>query len=167
MAEAIPAFRDVAMVDGEPVYLFKKIQLLALHLHTRFSVSNPELFRFQDIEQLSIFADNVIPMILHHLGIISLSTTDESSPCQLDIISGLQEDLKTGRETTAERSVIFRAAALDACEQIVEEARQFHNPSAFLANLTAEQLDAYLWRLAKKGSFRDITRFCDKETIFF
>jgi Potential Queuosine, Q, salvage protein family len=147
--------------------LFKKAQLLALQLHTRFSASNPELFRFQDIEQLPIFVDNVIPTILHHLGIIPLVLTEELSQHQREIISGLQEDLKMGRETTAERSAILRASALDACEQIVEEAKRFPDASTFLANLTTEQLDAYLWRLAKKGSFRDITRFCDKHTIFF
>jgi hypothetical protein len=167
MAEAIPGFRDVAMVNGEPVYLFKKVQLLTYHLHSQFALTHPELFRFQDIENLPIFADNVIPTMLHHLRILPLLMTPELSPRQVEIVTGLKEDLRSGRQTTAERSAIFRAAALDACEQIVEEAKQFPNASAFILELTAERLDAYLWRLAKTESFTNITRFCDRDTIFF
>src|SRR2546430_17417869 len=113
MVKAIPGFQDMAMVDGEPVYLFKKVQMLAMDLHSRFSKSNPELFHFHDIDEMPIFSDNVIPIALYHLKIIPLSVTNELNPRQIDIIEGLQEDLRTGRETTTERSYIFRAAAVD------------------------------------------------------
>lgn len=167
MVEAIPGFQDMAIVDGEPVYLFKKVQLLTLDLHLRFTKSNPELFQFYDFNELSIFSDNVIPTILNHLKIIPLSITENATPRQVDIVQGLQEDLRTGRETPMDRSYIFRAAAVDACEMIVQTAKAFPNAKGFIRNMTAEQVDAYLWQMAKHGSKRDVTRFCDANTIFF
>src|SRR5277367_1497317 len=120
MVEAIPGFWDMALVDGQPAYLFKKIQLLTQDLYERFSTSHPDMFNFYDIDELTIFSDNVIPTILHHLNIIRLDIPDDGTPRQVDIIKGLQEDLRTGRETTTERSYIFRAAAVDACEIILQ-----------------------------------------------
>jgi hypothetical protein len=157
----------MAIVDGEPVYLFKKVQLLAMDLHSRFSKSNPELFHFCDIEEIPIFSDNVIPTVLNHLKIIPLSVTKDSTPRQIGILEGLQEDLRTGRETTTERSYIFRAAAVDACEIIVQIAREMPKAKDFIRNMTAEQIDAYLWKIAKQGSTRDVIRFCDPNTIYF
>src|SRR5271155_2352712 len=167
MVEAIPGFRDMAVVDGESVYLFKKIQLLTQDLYERFSKSQPELFNFYDIDQLTIFSDNVIPTVLHHLSIIRLDIPDDGTPRQIGIIKGLQEDLRTGRETTEERSYVFRAAAVDACEIIVATAKSVPHAPQFLKNMTAEQIDAYLWQLPKKGELRDIIRLSDPNTVFF
>ena len=167
MAEAIPGFHDTALVDGEPVYVLKKIQLLAMDLHFRFSKSNPELFHFYDIEEIPIFSDNVVPTVLNHLKIIPLLVTKDSTPRQIGIIEGLQEDLRTGRETTTERSYIFRAAAVDACEIIVQIAREMPNAKDFIRNMTAQQIDAYLGKIAKQGSTRDVIRFCDPNTVYF
>jgi len=167
MVEAIPGFRDMAVVDGEPVYLFKKIQLLTQDLYERFSKSKPDTFNFYDIDKLTIFSDNVIPTILHHLNIIRFDIPDDGTPRQIGIIKGLQEDLRTGRETTEERSYVFRAAAVDACEIIVATAKSVPHAPQFLKIMTAEQIDAYLWQLLKKGEFRDIIRFSDPNTVFF
>jgi len=86
---------------------------------------------------------------------------------QIDIVEGLQEDLRTGRETTAERSYIFRAAAVDAREIIVEIAREMPSAKEFIRNMTAGQIDAHLCQIAKQGSTRDLTTFCDPNTIYF
>ena len=158
----------MALVDGKSVYLFKKIQLLVLDLHTRFSTSRPDLFSFHDIDKLSIFADNVIPTMLHHLNILPLTIrSSDTTSRQATILKELQEDLRTGRETTAERSFIFRAAAIDACEIIVQIAKDMSDMPRFVKNMTAPELDAYLWQIAKKGETRDVVRFCDPNTVFF
>jgi len=167
MVEAIPGFRDMSLVDGQPVYLFKKIQLLTQDMYERFSTSHPEMFKFYDIDEVTIFSDNVIPTILHHLNIIRLDVPEDRTPRQIGIIKGLQEDLQTGRETTEERSYVFRAAAVDACEIIIQIARNSSNAPPFVKAMTAEKIDAYLWQLAKKGALRDIVRFSDPNTIFF
>jgi hypothetical protein len=167
MVDAIPGFRDMAIVDEKPVYLFKKIQLLTSDLHLRFSKSNPELFSFYDFDELPIFSDNVVPTILNHLNIIPLSVDLDSTLRQKHLVEGLLEDMRTGRETTMERSYTFRAAAVDACEIIVREAKEFPNANTFIRDMKAGQLDAYLWKIAKLGSTREVTRFSDPNTIYF
>ena len=163
MVNALPAFRDMAIINSKPIYLFKKIQLLVLTLHNRFHTTYPELFSFHDISSLSIFADNVIPTLLHHLKILPL-TLDNCTPRQRPIISGLKEDLRTGRETTFERSFIFRAAAVDACEEIVRVARGMEG---WIRGISAVEVDAYLWKVGKVGKLRDVVRFSDPNTVFF
>jgi hypothetical protein len=157
----------MCIIDNEPVYILKKVQLLASDLALRFSSSKPELFNFYDIGESSIFSDNVIPTILNHLNIIPLSIPSDVNRRQNQIIEELREDLRTGRPTIRERSYIFRAAALDACEVIVQRAKEMSDGKPFVKNVTARQLDAYLWRAAKQGETRDGTRFCDANTVYF
>ena len=167
MVEAVPGFRDMATVNGEPVYLFRKIQLLTQDLYRRFSKSHPEIFNFYDIGELTIFSDNVIPEVLQHLKIIQLSVPADATPRQVDILQGLQEDLQTGTETTTERSYIFRAAAVDACEIIVETAKTMTNAPPFFKDMTVEQIDVYLRKFPRQGGLTNIIRFSDPNTIFF
>jgi len=157
----------MCIIDNEPVYILKKVQLLASDLYFHFSSTKPELFNFFDIREAPIFSDNVIPTILNHLKIIPLSTPSETNSRQKQVIEELQKDLRTGRPTTRERSYVFRAAAVDACEVIVQRARGMSDGKAFIRAMTAGQLDAYLWQIAKQGETRDITRFCDANTVYF
>jgi hypothetical protein len=157
----------MCIIDNEPVYILKKVQILASDLSLRFSSSKLELFNFYNIDESPIFSDNVIPTILNHLGIIPFSMPSDANSRQKQIIEELQEDLRTGRPTTKERSYIFRAAAVDACEVIVQRAREMSDGKPFMKNMTAGQLDAYLWQAAKQGETRDVTRFCDANTVYF
>jgi hypothetical protein len=152
------------IIDNEPVYILKKVQILAFDLSRRFASPNPELFNFYNIGESPIFSDNVIPTILN---IIPLSIPSDANSREKQIIEELQEDLRTGRPTTRERSFIFRAAAVDACEVIVQRAKEMSDGKPFMKNMIAEQLDAYLWRAAKQGETRDVTRFCDANTVYF
>src|SRR5271154_4532921 len=113
----------MCIIDDEPVYVLKKVQLLAFDLSRRFSSSKPDLFSFYDIDESPIFSDNVIPMVLHHLEIIPLSIPSDANARAKQITEELREDLRTGKPTTKERSYILRAAAVDACEVIVQRAR--------------------------------------------
>lgn len=157
----------MCLVDDEPVYILKKVQLLAFDLFLHFASSKPELFDFYDIAESPILSDNVIPTILNHLKVIPLSVTRDLTNRQTRIIEELQEDLRTGRATTRERSYIFRAAAVDACEIIVLRAREMSEAKAFIKKMTAVQLDAYLWQIAKQEVLRNVTRFSDPNTIYF
>jgi len=157
----------MCVVNGEPVYILKKVQLLAFGLSCRFSSVKPDLFDFFDISELPIFSDNVIPTVLNYLSIIPLSTTAKITDQQKHNIEELQEDLRTGRATTRERSYVFRAAAVDACEIIVQRGRGLSVAKPFIRNMTAVQLDAYLWQMAKQGQRREVIRFSDPHTIYF
>jgi hypothetical protein len=163
--EALPAFRDMAVINDEPVYIFKKVQLLCMDLYTRFSSCAD--FNFFDIGECSIFSDNVIPTMLYHLDIIPLCVSDDGTAGQRAVIEGLKEDLETGRETCLERSFLFRAVAVDVCEIIVRYAREFEGGREWVREMTAGQIDAYLWHIAKEDGMRDVIRFCDTNTVFF
>src|SRR5579859_3337477 len=167
MVSALPAFKDMAIINSIPVYLFKKIQLLVLDLHTRFSTSHPDLFNFHDISLLSIFSDNVIPTMLHYLRIIPLTLPPAATPEQTQLIQDLKQDLCTGRDTTKERSYIFRAAAVDACEEIVKMARSMVDAPEWVRGMKSVDVDGYLWKVAKMPELRDIVRFSDPNTVFF
>ncbi|KAJ1672481.1 hypothetical protein EV182_007090, partial [Spiromyces aspiralis] len=65
-----PAFQDVGEVGGRPVYLFKKAQLVVYDLWLRFGEEDPKRFGFKDIGEFTIFADNVIPTMQIHHGLI-------------------------------------------------------------------------------------------------
>ena len=167
MVSALPAFRDMTIIDNQPVYLLKKIQLLVSDLHTRFSLTHPDLFNFNDINSLPIFSDNVIPTMLHHLHILPLTLPATATPQQIQLIQDLKEDLRTGRETTRERSYILRAAAVDTCEEIVQTARRMGELPEWLKGIRSVDVDGYLWKVAKVGELRDIVRFSDPNTVFF
>jgi hypothetical protein len=157
----------MCIIHNSPVYILKKVQLLASDLSLRFSSARPELFNFYDIGESTIFSDNVIPTILNHLKIIRLSVPSDANSRQKQIIEELQDDLRTGRPTTRERSYIFRAAAVDACEVIVQRGKEMSDGNPFVRSMTARQLDAYLWQVAKQGETRNVTRFCDASTVYF
>ncbi|KAJ2853371.1 hypothetical protein FB639_006552, partial [Coemansia asiatica] len=65
LVSAFPSLRDVSEVNGQLVYLFKKAQLMAYDVCQRFGKSDPK-FAFPDIDQMTIFVDNVVPAMLQH-----------------------------------------------------------------------------------------------------
>jgi len=64
MATTFPAFKDVHLVNGEPIYLFKKALWTLNAVSTRFSREAEGGLTFpvlKGIENFPIFADNVLP----------------------------------------------------------------------------------------------------------
>ncbi|GBC11949.2 hypothetical protein RIR_jg34805.t1 [Rhizophagus irregularis DAOM 181602=DAOM 197198] len=110
LVRAFPAFRDITKVDGEPVYIFKKAQLLAANLYRHFHSnvnSQTTNFDFSDISDLTLCADNIIPTMLNHFNVINLT-------------SSLKKYFDDGKEiTNIQDASRLRAAAVDACEIII------------------------------------------------
>ncbi|KAF9913436.1 hypothetical protein BX616_010032 [Lobosporangium transversale] len=160
LINAFPAFQDAAEIDGETVYVFKKALLLASTLERRFGSSADSLFAFKDIEGSPIFADNVIPTMMVHLGILELP-------------ENLQHTMKEGGVTTVEESYRLRAAAIDGCREIVEIANNKNGGDKIgtvdygAKGMLNVDLDVYLWRVAKETQYRKVPRFACKDTIFF
>jgi len=142
--------------------------------------------------QIPVFTDNVLPSLLVHLGVIDLSSASHEleskfpttrSPGNLDFLLA-EASSKTNMETdttsippegptlTVEQSYIVRAAAIDACEQIVEFARSPNTalPESleWVRDITLPQLDIWLWSVAKdRQDYRQLERFALKDTVFF
>ncbi|ORY89060.1 hypothetical protein BCR35DRAFT_300847 [Leucosporidium creatinivorum] len=157
-----PAFRDAYTIDGEPVYLFKKaLWLLATIKHTFTTASPAPSFPLPSLSNFPIFADNVLPTLLIHLSILSTtSSTDPSlQPTSLTSTPLLSTDSATR----------LRAAAVSACARITQRAKEpsVEEGKEWLRGVTEEQLDGYLWSLAKKGELREVVRVGERGTVMY
>lgn len=139
-----------------------------------------------------MFSDNVLPSLLIHLGVIELSSSPSLSGLFPD--SGSEESLKallgppppkvtgdnsklapqSGPIVTPNQSYILRAAAIDACELIVERAHSLDIGSlsdqklAWITEITLPTLDMWIWAVAKdREDYRALPRFIDQNTVFF
>jgi Potential Queuosine, Q, salvage protein family len=115
-----------------------------------FKDQDPDRFNFADIKELTIFSDNVIPTMLEHLKVISLPDS-------------LQQKIEAGQELTTEEAYLTRAAAVVACERIVQKAHS----QGTIPHMTEGELDVYLWRLGKEGDYRKIVRLQLQDTVMF
>jgi hypothetical protein len=104
----MPFFRDVQSHDGRPVPLYKRAQLVAADLHR--ALDGHGLGRFDDLDQLTIFADNVVPHVLRHDGVLELTPA-------------LAHHLDSGRllVSGSAEEVELRACAVEACRRLAHE----------------------------------------------
>ncbi|CAO3694611.1 unnamed protein product [Umbelopsis ramanniana] len=150
LIKALPGLRDFSVIQGQTVYLYKKAQILTYHVWMFFKDQDPDRFNFADIKELTIFSDNVIPTMLEHLKVIRLPDS-------------LQQKIEAGQELTTEEAYLARAAAVVACERIVQKAHS----QGTIPHMTEGELDVYLWRLGKEGDYRKIVRLQLQDTVMF
>lgn len=195
LVRGIPGFQDMGIVDGQPIYCFKKALFLVNGIAIRFGHLSPP-FPVPRTSSIPVFTDNVLPSILIHLGVIDLSTAAPSIS-SLFPNAGSEESLekllaaspetasgkavKNGKEVpkegpvlTAEQAYILRAAAIDACELIVEYAHSMDAAELedrgleWLREITLPDLDTWLWAVAKdRPDYRKLERFVLRNTLFF
>ncbi|EFA79439.1 hypothetical protein PPL_07857 [Heterostelium album PN500] len=152
LVNTFPAFRDVSKYgeSNTPIYLYKKAQLLCGDLHRRFKSLLPERFDFEDVDQLTVFTDNVVPAVLRKYGILEVSKE-------------LEEWLDSGKELPAgDREIELRSLAIHACHLLTERARlQNHE---FIGN--DMKFDYFLWTKGKDGEFRKVERHYTKSIYY-
>ncbi|KAH9858524.1 hypothetical protein C2E23DRAFT_880006 [Lenzites betulinus] len=196
LIRGIPAFQDMAIVYDQPVYCFKKA-LLTLHaVALRFGKSESSSVPVPRTDHLPIFSDNVIPSLLIHLGVIDLTNADPAlglpqlfphaqdterlqallaatDPVDPAAKKKSKEVPKEGPLLTVEQAYVLRAAAIDACELIVEAAQTLDTSDAagdlsWLKGITLPELDAWIWAVAKdRGDYRKLERFALRNTAYF
>ncbi|KAF2071548.1 hypothetical protein CYY_007147 [Polysphondylium violaceum] len=150
--QKIPAFNDQTVYQDHHVYFFKKVQLLAADLYRRFGESLPERFNFSDIDQLTVFTDNVLPAVLRKFGILELSP---SLAAHIDS----SKELESGDQETE-----LRILAIQACNEMMEIVKT-RPQNSFIKN--SLELDYYLWTKGKDKEFREAERHYTKKTIFY
>jgi hypothetical protein len=101
----LPGFRDHAIYRGHPIYLYKRAQILVGDLWGTFG--GERLGRFDDIEQLTMFADYRIPQLLRGEGILHYHNT-------LSTLIDSYQEVPSGSEMEIE----LRAATIHAVEQL-------------------------------------------------
>jgi hypothetical protein len=143
----MPCFKDVAIYDGREVPFFKRAQLTAADLSLAFNVLG--LGRFEDLDHLTIFADNLVP---HVLRVDKILLYPEKLCSRIEagdlIVAGSREEIE------------IRACALHAVELI----KAALNASGQAINAMA--LDFLLWNRGQQPTYKSIPRH-RTQTLFY
>ncbi|MBA3534597.1 MAG: hypothetical protein H0T73_21985 [Ardenticatenales bacterium] len=126
MSAEFPGFRDHTIYRGHPVYFYKRAQIFVGDLWGSFEGQGAG--RFDDIDQLTMFADYRVPQLLRAEGILDYSE-------RLATIVDLHRELPSGSELEIE----IRATTVHAVELLRRAlaARGYQ--------ITALELDWILW----------------------
>ena len=143
----MPCFQDIALWDGVEVPFFKRAQLAVADLALAFGGSGPG--RFEDLNKLTIFADNLVPHVLRVDKILRYS---ERLNARIDA----GEEIQKGSTEEIE----IRACALHAVELI----KAAINTSGQAIN--AMSLDFLLWNRGQQPTYKSIPRHRTR-TLFY
>jgi len=123
---AMPFYRDVARYGGREVPFYKRAQITASDLAAAFAGCGPG--RFEDVDKLTAFADNLVPHVLRYDGILVVEPALAAHITREALLpAGSEEEVE------------LRAAAVHAVECLVEEIR------ARGGRTSARALDSALW----------------------
>ena len=132
---AAPYFEDRRRYFERDVPFYKRAQIAAADLHLAFDGEGPG--RFDDLDRLTIFADNLVPHVLRVDGVLVL---DHALADRIDrgelLLEGSAEEVE------------LRAAAVDAVERLV----------ALLPGSTAADLDNLLWNRGQGAAYKAVPR---------
>jgi hypothetical protein len=131
----MPFYRDVARYAELEVPFYKRAQITASDLAAAFGGRGPG--RFDDLGRLTIFADNLVPHVLRHDGILRVAPE-------------LAEQIERGEllPSGSEPEVELRAVALHAVERMVAAIR------ALGGNASARALDHALWKRGQSAEIK-------------
>ncbi len=135
----MPMYRDVMHYAGQPVPLYKRAQITAADLALAFDGRG--FGRFTDLDELTIFADNLVPHVLRRLGVLRY---DPALLARID--SG--ELLESGSPEEVE----IRAVGLHAVERMAAVLRDEGRP------MPARELDHRLWSRGQSPAIKDQPR---------
>ena len=132
-------FKDVAAYKGSEVPFYKRAQISVADLHVAFKGQG--WGQFDDFDQLTIFADNLVP---HVLRVDNVLQYEEALISRID--SG--ELIPAGSDEEVE----IRACAVHAVELLKNELqRQRHD-------ITSAELDYLLWNRGQQPFYKAIPR---------
>jgi hypothetical protein len=144
---SMPFFQDVATYQGREIGFFKRAQITVADLFIAFSGEGPG--RFDDIDRLTLFADNLVPHVLRLDGLLH-------SREDLAARIGRGEFLPSG----CSEEIEIRSCALHAVELLVDELRSCgHEVNALI-------LDNLLWHRGQGAVYRSQPRHRTK-TVFY
>jgi hypothetical protein len=170
------------------IYCFQKALFLIRTISNRFGQRPAPPFPVPSVSHLPVLADGVIPSLLVHLGIIDLSASSTLASCfpGSDLPANVNPILEAappespkstwtpnaeGPQLTDDQAYTLRAAAIDACELIVEHARgRSHlGPShEWITAITLPELETWLRTVDKeRDDWKSLPRLVSKGTVYF
>ncbi len=134
------AFADVSTYDGRPVPFFKRAQIDAADVD-RLGVAE-----LRDAEQLTAFADNLVPHVLRVDGVLRLDPSlEEAIDAEALLAHGSPEEVE------------LRACAVHAIEQL---------SAATNGQLSPPQIDAALWSRGSGARYKSRPRPRSRNTAY-
>lgn len=147
IAEMEP-FQDVSTYFERPIPFYKRAQIMVQDI--AIAMPNSAVAKFPDIDQLTIFADNVLPYVLRVDGVICLDPWLESR---------IEREEPIGAGSTEE--VELRGCAVRAVELlhelIIEDGRK----------LSVRELDFLLWNRGQKLKRESSAKRHRTRTIYY
>ncbi len=144
---AQPFYRDEPTYRGLGVPLYKRAQLLASDLALAFGGDGPG--RFDDLDRLTIFADNLVPHVLRIDGLLAYSDP-------LAAAIEREEPIRAG----SEQEIEIRACAVHAVELI-------HDALARAGRtVSSRRLDQILWHRGQRTEYKNAKRHRTR-TVFY
>ena len=147
LVTGMPLFRDVSHYGEMEVPLYKRAQILVTDLAMAFAEQGPG--RFHDLDQLTIFADNLVPHVLRVDGLL-----DYDPELLVRIERG--ELIPAGSPEEVE----IRALAIHTVERLVADLRSSGVPAS------ARQLDYILWNRGQEDIYKEAPRHRTR-TVFY
>ena len=129
LVREFPRFRDASGYRGREVKFYKLAQLGVWILHCTLRRSGS--FQLEDVSRLTAFADYIVPMALHAMGILRYSKPLERAISSHKLIP---------RDSS--REIEIRANAIYAMALLTEEVNSRRPPERHITNA---HLDARLW----------------------
>jgi hypothetical protein len=143
----MPYFNDIEPYDGLQVPFFKRAQIVAADLALAFQ--GQTWGHFNDLDQMTIFADNLVPHVLRMDGILSY---EESLLARINkqtlIPAGSAEEVE------------IRACAVHAVEQIKNA---FCDGGQYI---TSAQLDNFLWNRGQEPQYKAMPRHRTRSVFY-
>ena len=148
LLSAMPFFDDVAQFRGSRVPFYKRAQITAADLALAFDGQG--WGRFDDLGELTIFADNLVPHVLRMDGVLRY---DPDLAARID----REELIPTGSPEEVE----IRAGALHAVELMVAELRSAGRRAA------AMRIDFLLWNRGQSHAYKLAKPRHRTRTVFY
>ena len=143
-----PFFEDVSSYHGINVPFYKRSQLLASDLS--LALDGRGCGRFDDLEQLTIFADNLVPHVLRLEGILEYSPS---------LIADIESE--TLIPAGSDEEIEIRACSVHAVELMID--------AAFEAGITwsARDMDQLLWHRGQRPDIKSRGKRHRTRTIYY
>jgi hypothetical protein len=141
-----PSFNDTTLYRTHTVRFYKRAQICVADLYNAFA--GQQWGEFNDIEQLTIFADYKLPQVLRHANVLEYQTTLAQNIDNRELI-------KAGSEEEVE----IRAATIWACE-LLRRVMLNHG-----RHMTAVDIDMRLWQLGQQSA--DMRPYHRTRTIYY
>ena len=143
----MPFYRDVAFYDGREVPFYKRAQITVSDLAETFGGQG--WGAFEDLDSLTMFADNLVPHTLRMKGVLQLAP-------------GLVARIDRGEflESGSPEEVEIRALGVHAVEQLVASL------AAAGVSTTAHALDHRLWDLGQSPAIKAVPRHRTRCTFY-